>query len=484
MVENKVLLINNHWLSSGLAAQISKATGVDVMPYPKSFLLHDRIRNVLEKEKKDLNFEVRTIPLSKRLEKSLIDRFFNTKTGKCNISGDREIKFNFIYSTPELDNKIINKIKNQKQESKNNKQTVNTQTNPEYPEYPDKPRIQTVNTQLKPSSKTEKGKLEKDNFKHLKDKFDISLNDPIQVDGNKLTGKNKREKEREKKSEKEKKKLNEFFPDKIITHDQEYFDIFSKNLQKNIEKQDIRDFYSKIEVDLSELKKYCKNDELVYYTWLARFKKKINEKPKYKKGRIYHIFHSLPKEFRENVVKVNGCKLVEVFDIPAADLHMMAKYLEEPKYHIPEGELLEFQKQVKTDFRKKIEVDSETGKCTKRCKEAFKMFFNLQSKKAYLHDHGEIFNDVYRYFREHFPHICNWIIGEKKIWKLGAEAEYEVVSKAMFKKLLKQGIFILTCHDAIYVMDRDVDKVKPIITDLFYECLDLLYDQRNLLFNL
>ena len=181
---------------------------------------------------------------------------------------------------------------------------------------------------------------------------------------------------------------------------------------------------------------------------------------------------------REQVITFNGEKLVEIFDIPAADLHMMANYLEyDNNVTVPESELLEFQKKTKEDFRKQFGIDEKTGKCTKTVKEAFKIYFNLQDERKYKWT-SKIVKTIDNYFKTHFPTIREWIIHTKDIWKRGAEEEYKIVSCKMFKQLIQIGIFNISCHDAIYVLKSDAERTKQIINKIFYNNLNLLIDRK------
>lgn len=311
---------------------------------------------------------------------------------------------------------------------------------------------------------TEKVNFDKDHFSIQKNNS-LPLKVPPCLEGIKIKGKAGSQ--------------NEFKEIKVNKSFSNTFKYIETLLEPDNRFQNIEKFYTKLQIDYKALWNYVKHDELDYIFWKQKLEDKIKIIPQLNKGRFYHIFQQMPKKMREAVLRFNGHKLVEVFDVPCADLHMMAKYLERIQHEngITDKELEEFQVEVKNDFRKKFGIDEKTGKCKKSVKTAFKIYFNLQSYDKYRYIRGTV-KKIDEYFWKHFPHIREWIKNTFDIWKKGAEEEYQVVSVGMFNYLLRRKIFSLSCHDALYVLDTDVDKVKDRIKDIFYDELNLYIDRK------
>lgn len=229
-------------------------------------------------------------------------------------------------------------------------------------------------------------------------------------------------------------------------------------------------YYNQLKYDEKSLNEFCNNDDFLY----IHFKKKLNSlqnDPKFIKGRYYHAFHEFSKDFRENVLRFEGEKLKEIFDVTACDLHMLAKLMENQK--IPVKELKRFQKEVKSDFRKKFGVRKKDGKCTSFVKLAFKVYMN--SKKSFYDNirFGSLCWKIDQYFQMNFPTVREYLIDHDCFWQEMMNMEFATISDEMFEKLKHRKIKSFTCHDAIYVKES-VD--VPDINQIFYDSLNLAID--------
>jgi hypothetical protein len=131
--------------------------------------------------------------------------------------------------------------------------------------------------------------------------------------------------------------------------------------------------YQKLTYDEAALEKYCDGDELKEF-WYTNKLKGLKKNPDVIWNRYYHLFHHLPKDFRTQVLRLNGQPIVEAFDVPGSDIHMLAKLLEQ--YDIPAKQLEKFQRDVKSDFRKLFGSCKSTGKAKSYVKTAFKKYLN------------------------------------------------------------------------------------------------------------
>jgi hypothetical protein len=219
--------------------------------------------------------------------------------------------------------------------------------------------------------------------------------------------------------------------------------------------------------EICESIEFCEDDEWKEI-YLRKTLRRLKDDAVWKFGRWYHAFHRLSKECREKVLRFEGEHIKEIFDVSGSDMHMLAKHLENED--IPVGELMRFQKDVISDFRKLFGARKYDGKCTSRVKTAFKVYFN-SNKSFYKHiKQGSICSRIDEWFKMHYPTIRDYIANKEDLWKDVMESEFNVVSKKMFKELSRRGIKSLTCHDAIYVKESIN---VPDIKDIFYQCLDL-----------
>jgi len=246
--------------------------------------------------------------------------------------------------------------------------------------------------------------------------------------------------------------------------------------------------YKYLDYDDESLKKWCRGDTLEY----MKCKKKIDEMfkdPLWVKGRYYHAFHQFPHKFREKVLRFKGMKLVEVFDIPAADLHTLAKILEvDPETSYYQKTLKEFELDVLRDFRKDFGTRKKDGKCLGWVKRAFKIYLNLQSPGKYDHFRtGKIVQKINNYFEKKYPAIQSFIRNHNDIWLESAKREFKIMSDYLFHNLAAEGIPAFTVHDAVYVPEvfvpyltetnLETGSKRNRITKMFYQSLQLRYDQ-------
>ena len=255
---------------------------------------------------------------------------------------------------------------------------------------------------------------------------------------------------------------------------------FSQSIREIARKED--HFYKYLEYDDEALMKWCKGDFISYRSYL-RDLARLNDEPKKIKGRYYHVFHSFSKSFRQKVLRIHGMKLAEVFDIPAADLHTLAKTLEsEPE--IKYDQLIKFQEDVISDLRLKFGT-KKNGKCSGKVKRAFKIYLNLQDENSYDHLFLKpLINSIDKYFENNYIGIQTYIRHHADIWLSSANKEFEIISDRMFHNLACLGIPAFSVHDAIYVPKIFVKYLKDRIKDMFYDSLNLRIDVNNKFFNL
>lgn len=237
-------------------------------------------------------------------------------------------------------------------------------------------------------------------------------------------------------------------------------------------------YYSQLEYDEKKLDEFCDRDEFLYNYSLRRLRK-LRMQPKLIKGRWYHPFHELSKKFRESVLTLDGESLKEVFDIPASDLHMLAKHLENVD-GIPERELIRFQKDVKNDFRRELGARRD-GKCTAQVKRAFKVYLNMKRDAYSRIREGSIVSKIDSLLEKRCPKIREYIKQTDGIWQIAMDNEFKTMSDKLVSSLSEIGVKALTCHDAVYVK-KSVD--IPRIREMFYEKLDLLSDRTERMLNL
>ena len=222
--------------------------------------------------------------------------------------------------------------------------------------------------------------------------------------------------------------------------------------------------------------------------------RKLNNDPEVYWNRFSHLFHQLSKDFREKILRLDGEPIKEVFDIPASDLHMIAKTIENID-SIPIKEIKRFQQLVKDDFRK-IFGTRKDGKCTENTKLAFKKYLNKQKNQYSNIRTGSTQYKIDEYFKENIPNVREFIINFKEIttdkktskalWAECMNLEYETMSIRLRNILDREKhIKSLTCHDSIYVKVSDLKKItKQEIIEYFYEAIDLLIDREVNFFNL
>lgn len=279
--------------------------------------------------------------------------------------------------------------------------------------------------------------------------------------------------------------------DKLIGGDETKLD---KEYNRTITTEEMKNTeYSKLTYDEDSLIEFCQGDELAYHYFKGMLKK-LDNTPDTAWNRLYHVFHQLSKEFREKVLRLDGEPIKEVFDIPASDLHMIAKTIENID-SIPIKEIKRFQQLVKDDFRK-IFGTRKDGKCTENTKLAFKKYLNKQKNQYSNIRTGSTQHKIDEYFKENIPNVREFIINFKEIttdkktskalWAECMNLEYETMSIRLRNILDREKhIKSLTCHDSIYVKVSDLKKfTKQEIINYFYEAIDLLIDRENKFFEI
>lgn len=251
--------------------------------------------------------------------------------------------------------------------------------------------------------------------------------------------------------------------------------------------------YDKLTYDEKALEEYCAGDELMEYYFTQKLKGLVKQ-PEIIWNRYYHIFHQLPKEFRTSVLRFNGKPIVEAFDVPGSDMHMLAKLLE--NYDIREKELVKFQTDVKNDFRILFGQCLKTGKAKSYVKTAFKKY--LFARKDFYDNirSNSTCWQIDQYFQVNFPTIREILINwheidinnnrTKGLWADAMLNEFETISVRM-KNLLQQRkhMSCLTCHDAVYLIEEDAENItEDELKTIFYEALDLYVDRQEDFYNL
>lgn len=279
--------------------------------------------------------------------------------------------------------------------------------------------------------------------------------------------------------------------DKIIGADETKLD---KEYNRTITTEEIKKTeYSKLTYDEEALKEYCCGDEMME-VFLRNKLRKLNNDPEVYWNRFSHLFHQLSKDFREKVLRLDGEPIKEAFDIPASDLHMIAKTIENID-SIPIKEIKRFQQLVKDDFRK-IFGTRKDGKCNENTKLAFKKYLNKQKDQYSNIRTGSTQYKIDEYFKENIPNVREFIINFKEIttdkktskalWAECMNLEYETMSIRLRNILDREKhIKSLTCHDSIYVKVSDLKKLtKQEIIKYFYEAIDLLIDREENFFEI
>lgn len=279
--------------------------------------------------------------------------------------------------------------------------------------------------------------------------------------------------------------------DKIIGRDETKLD---KEYNRTITTEEMKKTeYSKLTYDEDSLIEFCQGDELAYHYFKGMLNK-LNNTPETAWNRLYHVFHQFSKEFREKVLRLDGEPIKEIFDIPASDLHMIAKTIENID-SIPIKEIKRFQQLVKDDFRK-IFGTRKDGKCTENTKLAFKKYLNKQKDQYSNIRTGSTQHKIDEYFKENIPNVREFIINfqeittdkktSKALWAECMNLEYETMSIRLRNILDREKhIKSLTCHDSIYVKVSDLKKItKQEIINYFYEAIDLLIDREENFFNI
>ena len=241
------------------------------------------------------------------------------------------------------------------------------------------------------------------------------------------------------------------------------------------------EFYERLDYDEKALREYCGNDDLKFDKFQSKLYR-LNVNAKFIKGRFYHVFHELPKDLREEVLRCDNEHIKEVFDVSASDLHMLAKHLESIE-EIPDSELLKFQAAVKSDLREEISKLHSTHPNRDRVKTAFKVYLNGDKRQFNWLSSTSLLGTIDLYFQANFPHIREYIKKTENIWEICMNEEFKVMSEDLVEELFKEGVVSFTCHDAIYVKQSDVKKVRD-IKERFYKALDFKNDRYESLFNL
>ena len=268
----------------------------------------------------------------------------------------------------------------------------------------------------------------------------------------------------------------------------------NRNYKRELKYEDLEmTEYQNLSYDEDALKQYCNGDELMEYYFTEQLKK-LKHPPKFIWNRYYHLFHQLSREFREQVLRFHGKKIIEVFDVPGSDMHMFAKLIESTD--VKEKDIIKFQYDVKHDFRTLFGICKRTGKANAYVKTAFKKYFN--SKKNFYSNirGGSICWHIDQYFQDNYPSIrellINWeeldITGETKkgLWADMMWKEFEVISTRLSNLLWKEKqMHCFTCHDAVYLTEDDAENItEKEIKEMFYEALDLLIDRQENFYNL
>jgi hypothetical protein len=236
----------------------------------------------------------------------------------------------------------------------------------------------------------------------------------------------------------------------------------TNQLEKDIYIEDtIRQFYTKLTYDEKSLLKYCRDDELLYNHFKRLLDVQLKLEPTYIKGRWYHLFHRLPKSFRKRILRLDGERIVEAFDIPGSDMHMLAKHLERSECHIKGDELLKFQACVLKDMRTVIGKSKATGKATDGAKKIMKIWLNMKPEQYSMIRKGTRMQGLDNLMRLHLHSVWKFVRSRADVWQICMNEEFKAMSVKMVNFLHSLGVKSMTCHDAIYMKRSDMKRFEP-----------------------
>lgn len=184
----------------------------------------------------------------------------------------------------------------------------------------------------------------------------------------------------------------------------------------------------------------------------------------------------------------------EAFDVPACNFCILAKLLEESP--VDKYELKHFQNLVRYDYIYKRIAEhagiefNELNK--KEIKTSCQHWLNIRKCKLHTGSwNDKYFDYIDKFFKYNYPTIYNALINwreEKYVSSAGTEktskmlwwdfqkVEYDIISNKMCDYLYQRfNVTPVTVHDALYLTDADLEKVKQPIEDIFWNLIDFQY---------
>lgn len=221
----------------------------------------------------------------------------------------------------------------------------------------------------------------------------------------------------------------------------------------------------------------------------SEFRKSLN--------RFYSWFHSLHGSERKYFT-INGSHLHECFDIPACNFCILAKMLE--SCDIDEKELAKFQRTIKFKYIYAeiakfagIEFNSLNKKMIKASTQHWLNIRKCRVRNGSFNDKFFVFVD--EYMKNTFPQIYETILNwreekytnttgktknSKMLWFDYQTIELDIITKLINYLFKLYGVTPVTVHDAVYLTDKDFEKVNEPIEEIFWKLIDLKFTKRIL----
>jgi hypothetical protein len=219
-----------------------------------------------------------------------------------------------------------------------------------------------------------------------------------------------------------------------------------------------RGWYTELDCSHDAMLKLCSGSELLAEKSLAEVRWRISREPMLSCSRLYHYFHQCSKWFRQEALRLDGEKLVEVYDITDCDLLMHAIHLnrmaEASGDRLFTDEASRLLADVRSDrIRRRFGV-AQTGKVDGRVKLAFKIAINGKKRgdMPYL---DNLVGKIASYMKREYPRAWEYFEKAEKPWETYMKMEFELVSDKLFRILASRGVKMLSVHDAVYMRESE-----------------------------
>lgn len=228
-------------------------------------------------------------------------------------------------------------------------------------------------------------------------------------------------------------------------------------------------YYSDLSIDLYALNYCCSLNDL-------RAIADLDKIPAYntKDKKLYSTLSRLKRILRK-YVRYNNELLYEATDIKSAHFTMIPKIFKMLNIQIDTDEMNRYKAVTQTkDIYNEVIANSNISR--EDIKSVFQSFFSIKNEKQYLHDRSDSYyrSLICDYFKTNFSNIYKALIDFHKYHKKDTLKSYaniveSDIMNSLCRELRKQQMHPFRIHDAIYLIQSEIDSLSIDINQYIYD---------------